>query len=283
MRFLRLLLATALLFVPLPALCYDVLVLQSLHEKGYEEAVKGFTRECRASMRKVVLADYAEADITRITREEHPKLIVAVGDRALTLAQKQNSTPVLYMMAFNPKPRKMTSGVSMLLDPARYLAVFNALGTQKVGVVYDPSRSGVYLRQAQAGASRSRIDLVLREVRAPKETPAMLESLRGKVDALWMLPDMTAVSPASTEAYFLFSQSERVPVITFADVYLSMGGAVSLTIDRFDIGRQLGEMAQRVLDGTPVAEIPFESPRRVETRSNDGVVRQLKLSGVTGW
>ncbi|ACH39398.1 ABC transporter, periplasmic substrate-binding protein [Citrifermentans bemidjiense Bem] len=282
MQFLRFLLLALLLLIPLPAFGYDVLVLQSLHEKGYEEAVNGFKRECRASMRRVVLSEYAEADVTRITREEHPKLIVAVGDRALALAQKQNSTPVLYMMALNPKPRRWSTGVSMLLDPSRYLSVFEALGTQKVGVVYDPSRSGAYLKRAQALAARTRVDLVLREVRAAKETPRMLQSLRGKVDALWMLPDATAVSPGATEAYFLFSQGERVPVVTFADVYLTMGGAVALTIDRFDIGRQLGEMAQSVLEGKPVEEIPPEHPRRAITKSNDGVVRQLKLSSVTG-
>jgi len=279
MQFLRILLASLLLLIsPLPVLAYDVLVLQSMHEKGYDEAVRGFNRECRSSTRTVVLSDYAEADITRITREEHPRLIVAVGDRALALAQKQSGTPVLYMMALNPKPRKGTSGVVMLLDPSRYLAVFDALGARRVGVVYDPARSGAYLKRAQSAAGRSAIDLVAREVHSAKATPAMLQSLRGKVDAIWMLPDTTAVSPASTEAYFLFSQGEMVPVVTFADVYLSMGGAVALTIDRFDIGRQLGEMAQSVLDGTPVEEIPPEPPRRVVTKSNDSVVRRLKAN-----
>ena len=279
MQFLKILVVTLLLLIPLPAFAYDVLVLQSMHEKGYDEAVNGFKRECRASMRRLVLTDYAEADITRITREEHPKLIVAVGDRALELARKQRSTPVLYMMALNPRPRTGVTGVGMLLDPSRYLFVFDALGTGKVGVIYDPARSGAYLKRAQSAASRNRIDLVLREVRSAKETPAMLQSLRGKVDAIWMLPDTTAVSPASTEAYFLFSQGERVPVVTFADVYLSMGGAVALTIDRHDIGRQLGEMAQGILDGEDVDEIPAGFPRRAVTRSNDGVVRQLDLTG----
>jgi len=283
MQLLRILFTGLLLLLaPLPALAYDVLVLQSMHEKGYDEAVTGFRRECRASMRKVVLSDYAEADVKRITREEHPRLIVAVGDRALEMAQKQSGTPVLYMMALQPRPSNGTTGVGMLLDPSRYLAVFDALGARRVGVLYDPALSGAYLKRAQAAASRGVTDLVLREVHAAKETPAMLQSLRGKVDAIWMLPDPTAVSPASTEAYFLFSQGEMVPVVTFADVYLSMGGAVALTIDRFDIGRQLGEMAQRVLDGTPMEAIPAEPPRRVVTKSNDGVVRRLKANLGTG-
>ena len=277
MRILKTLLCAALLLVPLPTMAYDILVLQSLHEKGYDEAVRGLRRSCQASMRTVVLSDYVEADLTRIAREEHPRLVVAVGDRALAVAEKLRNIPVLYMMALHARPRQKISGVDMLLDPVKYLSVFESLGCKKIGVIYDPGRSGAYLKRAQYAARRSGIDLVIREVRTPKESPAMLESLRRKVDAIWMLPDITAVSPASTEAYFLFSQSEMVPVVTFAEVYLSMGGAVALGIDRFDIGRQLGEMAQSVLDGNSLEELPPQSPRRVLTKSNDGVLRRLKI------
>jgi putative ABC transport system substrate-binding protein len=283
MRILRTLVLTALLLVPLPVMAYDILVLQSLHEKGYDEAVKGLRRACQSTTRTVVLSDYVEADITRIIREERPRVVVAVGDRALAVAEKLRSTPVLYMMALNAKPRQRATGVGMLLDPSRYVNIFERLGTKRVGVLYDPSRSGGYLKRAQSVARHAGVELVLREVRVPKETPSMLESLRGKVDAVWMIPDVTAVSPASTEAYFLFSQGEMVPVVTFAEVYLSMGGAVALGIDRFDIGKQLGEMARAVLDGTPIEEVSPQSPRRALTKTNDGVLRRLKISsGLVG-
>ena len=278
MRVLRSFFMVILLLTPVPVLAYDVLVLQSLHEKGYQEAVKGLLRECRASMRILVLSDYAETDITRIVREERPRLVIAVGDRALQLSEKLKNIPVLYMMALNPRPRRNVSGIGMLIEPARYLEVFQALGAKRVGVVYDPARSGDYLKRAQEAARRSGIDLVVREVHAPKETPAMLETLRGKVDALWMLPDPTAVSPASVEAYFLFSQSERVPVVSFAEAYLSVGGAVALSIDRYDIGRQLGEMVNLVLQGRSSEGGAYQAPRRVLNKANNGVLRHLKIT-----
>jgi putative tryptophan/tyrosine transport system substrate-binding protein len=279
MLFLRTLLVATLLLIPLPALAYDILVLQSLREKGYDEAVKGVKRECPVSMRTVVLSDYAETDITRIIREEHPRLVVAVGDRALEVAEKQRTTPVLYMMALHAKSRQRGSvtGVGMLFDPLRYLAVFESIGAKRVGVVGDPAKSGAYLKKALIAARRSGIDLVVREVHSPRETLAMLDSLRGKVDALWMLPDITAVSPETTEAYFLFSKGERVPVVSFAEFYLSMGGALSLGIDRFDIGRQLGAMAQSVLAGTRAEEIAPQPPRRAVLKVNEGVLRRLKI------
>ncbi|GFO69720.1 ABC transporter substrate-binding protein [Geomonas limicola] len=269
-----------LLLLPLPVLAYDVLVLQSLRERSYDEALRGVRRECAASMRTVVMSDYAEIDLTRLMREEHPRLIIAVGDRALEVAERQRNVPVLYMMALHAKvrPGAPVTGVWMMLDPQRYLSVFDSLGTRRVGVLYDPQRTGGYLKRAQVSARRSGIDLLAREVRSPKETVAVLESLRGKVDALWMLPDLTAVSTETTEAYFLFSQGERIPVVSFADAYLAMGGAVALSFDRYDIGRQLGGMAQSVLDGTAVEELPTQYPRRVLMKVNDGVLRRFKLA-----
>jgi len=278
MQLLRILVA-GLLLLPLPALAYDVLVLQSLREKSYDEALRGVRRECPASMRTVVMSDYAEIDLTRLVREEHPRLIIAVGDRALEVAERQRSIPVLFMMALHAKvrPGSAVTGVWMLLDPQRYLSVFDSLGTRRVGVLYDPQRTGSYLKRAQLTARRNGVDLLAREVRSPKETVAVLESLRGKVDALWMLPDLTALSTETTEAYFLFSQGERIPVVSFADAYLAMGGAVALSFDRYDIGRQLGSMAQSVLEGTDVAELPTQYPRRVLMKVNDGVLRRFKL------
>jgi putative tryptophan/tyrosine transport system substrate-binding protein len=280
MQFLKILLVTVLTLTPLTALAYDILVLQSLREKGYDEAVTGVKHECQASMRTVVLADYAETDITRLIREEHPRLIIAVGDRALAIAEKQHLTPVLYMMALHAKPqqRGAISGVGMLLDPARYLAVFESIGSKRVGIVADPVKSGAYLKKALSLAKRSGIELVVREVRSPRETLAMLDSLRGKVDALWMIPDLTAVSKETTEAYFLFSQGERVPLVSFAEAYLNMGGAVSLCLDRYDMGRQLGAMAESVLAGTPAGEIQIQSPRRTVLKMNEGVLRRLKIT-----
>lgn len=273
-------LVVGLLLLPLPALAYDVLVLQSLREKSYEEALRGVRRECPASMRTVVLSDYAEIDLTRLLREEHPRLIIAVGDRALQFAERQRSIPVLFMMALQAKvrPGAPVAGVWMLLDPQRYLSIFDTLGTRRVAVLYDPQRTGAYLKRALLASRRSGIDLYPREVRSPKETVAVLESLRGKVDALWMLPDLTAVSTETTEAYFLFSQGERIPVVTFADAYLAMGGAVALSFDRYDIGRQLGGMAQSLLEGTSVEELQTQYPRKVLMKVNDGVLRRFRLA-----
>ncbi|MBJ6723980.1 ABC transporter substrate-binding protein [Geomesophilobacter sediminis] len=280
MPFLSLVVAVVYLLAPTLGLCYDVLILQSLRDKGYQEAVQGFKRECTASSRTVVLSDFVAADLTRMVREERPKLIIAVGERAHEMSIKVREIPVLYMMVITPRHRLPAnhSGVGMLIDPSRYVSVLDNLGSRRIGVLFDPSRTGAYLKKAQSAARRSGMDLVVREVRSPRETPALLDSLRGRVDAIWMIPDLTAVSTATTEAFFLFSQGEMIPVVTFSDFYLTMGGAIALSIDRHDIGRQLGEMARQVLDGTPVEELPAQSPRKFTIKANNGVLKKLRLS-----
>ena len=83
---------------------------------------------------------------------------------------------------------------------------------------------------------------MIREVSAPRETLEQLATLAGKVDALWMLPDSTAVTRETTEAYFRFGQQQTVPVVSFAANYLGLGAAAVLEIDRIAMGRQADAM-----------------------------------------
>ena len=78
-----------------------------------------------------------------------------------------------------------------------------------------------------------------------------------------MLPDSVTASGEAADAHFLFSAVHRIPVITFSSAYLSSGAALALDIDRFDMGRQGGEMAASLMDGNGISEIPPESPRKI--------------------
>jgi putative ABC transport system substrate-binding protein len=64
------------------------------------------------------------------------------------------------------------------------------------------------------------------------------------------------------EYLLLFSFENRVPILSFSDKYIEMGSLLALNIDAGDIGRQAGEMANMVLDGSDVAAVPAAPPRK---------------------
>jgi putative ABC transport system substrate-binding protein len=270
------------LLTPATACCYDLLIVQSQRSPAYDEVLRGFRSVEHFSERVIVLTDYIETDLVRIAREENPAAIITLGDNALAAARKVRQTPVIALMALSFRAggngHPAMTGVEVQSPPERYLPIFASLKTHKVGIVGNNSRSASYIRQARKAAAGFGIELVVREVKSSREVSGQLASLAGLVDALWMLPDSVAASAEAADAYFLFSASNRVPVITFSSAYLSSGAALALDIDRFDMGKQGGEMAASLMDGIEISAIPPQSPRKTTIKSNQSVLRRLDLN-----
>jgi putative tryptophan/tyrosine transport system substrate-binding protein len=269
------------ILAPSLAEAYQVLLLLSSRDRVYDQAVSGFRRGRDFSERVVVLSDYREADLNRAIREDRPQVIVAVGDRAVAAVRKNRQVPVVSLMALSLHRLSGTSptftGVDFLIRPERYLAILSAMKKTRVGVLYDPDRSAEYLRQARQAAARFGIELVPRVVKSPKEVIGKLEHLKGEVDAVWMIPDASAVDNASAEAYFLFSLGEQVPVISFSRSHLQLGAAVVLEADQEEMGRQAGEMTAEILNGKPVSELPVATPRKSLLRVNQGILKRFHI------
>lgn len=281
MRRLVLLIVALATLLPSLAFSYDVLILQSRRDPAYDEVLKGFQFEKKSSLRLLVLSDYAEVDVVRIVREDRPKLILAVGDVALTAARKIQQTPVVAVMALGvhkAKSQANVAGIGMFAAPERYVGLFRSMKARRVGIVYNPAKSGWYVRQAVQTAGAAGIELVTREVSSPKDTAGQLASLAGKVDALWMLPDSTAVTRETTEAYFRFGQEQSVPVVSFASSYLGLGAAAVLELDRVAMGRQADAMIADLLNGGRTDGAVLEFPRGLTVKTNPTVLKRLGSS-----
>jgi putative ABC transport system substrate-binding protein len=280
MRALILAIALALLTC-LPCWAADVLIVQGARDKVFTEAVQGFKASVDAATRTLVMADYAEFDLVRLVREERPRLVLAVGDSALAAAKRLRQVPVVSVMALSAGSGRTVpnmAGVSMFIAPDKYLDLMGTLQLKRVGVLYNPDKTGEYIERAQQAARHQGIELVARVVRSPKEVPAQLETLRGKVAGLWLVPDSTALASEVSAAYFLFAQAERLPVIAFADYYLRLGAVAVLELDCTSQGRQAAELAKRILAGTGTEDIGIVQPRYFSLHGNTAVGKKLGLA-----
>lgn len=266
---------------PALAWSYDLLIVQSQRSPVYEEVLRGLRSAAHFSERVIVLTDYGEIDLVRIVREENPVAIVTLGDRALAAARKVRQTPIIALMALSyqagmGKHPAMT-GVEVQSQPDRYMPIFSSIKARKIGIVSNASSNGAYIKRARKIAAEFGISLVVREVNSSREVSSQLSSLTGLVDALWMLPDSVTSSGDAADAHFLFSANYKIPVVTFSGAYLASGAAMALDIDRLDMGRQGGEMAAALINGTRISEVVPESPRKTIIKSNPSVMRQLDL------
>lgn len=269
------------LATPLTVEAYEILILQSSRAPAYEETLRGFRSLHRMTERVLVMSDYNELDLKRIVREERPLIIIALGDNAYSAASKIRQLPVVVAMAPNFKGathgHPSLAGIELHLPPERYLAVLSTMKVKRVGILANHVKSGNYIRRLQQAASSMGIEPVVREVSSAKEVAGRLNSLRGAVDALWLLPDETAVARETTDAYFLFSIDQQVPVISFSSAYLGLGAAVTVEADRYEIGRQAAELATGILTTGTLPEQPVTSPKKFNIRTNPAVLRRLQL------
>lgn len=288
MRILFLTFLISMIFSAVNAFASDVLVIQSLRVKPFDDAVRGLRNVVRGDTRTVVLSDAEGTDMVRLVREERPKLILAIGADALKSVKRIREIPVIYLMVLNPEKitgeARNISGIDMNIPPEKYFALMERLSLPKlkVGLFYDPDKTGHLVRKIRQAAGSMGVEISAREIHSPKEVPEMLMKLRGSCNIFWMLPDSTVVTPETVEMLLLFTQENRIPIITFAGKYVETGALASLDIDGFDLGKQAGEMANKVLAGAGISEIRNAEARKAVIKLNRKVAAKLgiKLAGI---
>ena len=279
MRALFLLIALTLLSA-LPAFAADVLILQSARSATYSETVRGFHAASNAPYRTIVLSDYGQVDVERVVREERPRLVFAVGDRALLAARKLRGLPVVAALSLALNLQRQwpdnVGGVSVAAAPEQYLRLFAAMGLKSIGVVYDPAKTGNYLKRIAHDAKLLGLTLLAEPVSSPRDIQAKLARMSGNIDALWVLPDSTVATAVNMEAFIVYSMAHNIPVVSFSSQHLNSGAAASLDIDYRDVGQQAGEMATAVLSSES-RKVPTTDPRKTRLHTNDKVIRKLGI------
>jgi putative ABC transport system substrate-binding protein len=278
-------------------LAYEIVIVQASAASYYEKAVAGFIATAVDSVSKkgpqsaqpdaisrFYLSDRQGSELFRRRVSEHtPDLILAVGNRALEELKDYSDIPIVHLLAPGAlkfkSSRSNITGIKMVVAPARQVAAFTeVLPTLKtVGVLYDPAHSASFIEESRAVAEMHGIFLVAEEVRDPKEVPALLSRFVEGVDALWMLPDSTVVTPVTVEAMLNFSFDNQIPLLTFADKYLKVGALVSVGFELFEMGEQAGRLARKVMASSSEKIAAAEFPEKVKVHLNDRIAAKMGL------
>ena len=285
---------------PAPASAEEVLAVRGSGPSVLETAVETF-RSALSSLpppagpKRIGAAEVAElalpardpvSVLRREVDERRPAAVLAVGRAALDAALRLpdgTETPIVYLLApggselVRGNPR--ATGVNTAVPPARILQAVRALlpEVQRAGVVFDPSRSGPSVAEARKEAEVLGLALLAAEARAPDEVGSALGSLSGRVDALWMLPDLTVVTPDTVASFALFSVDTRVPLIAFSQAYLRKGATLAVDADPEGMAEQAARLVWRILSGASPADAPPEPPERLRISVGRRAAERLGL------
>jgi putative ABC transport system substrate-binding protein len=261
-----------------------VIVIQSLMIKPYEEALSGFKSACDCKIERLILSEMGGVDVVKEVSKIKPDIILTVGIDALSKVKKIEDIPIVYIMVLNPQSviskEENITGVSMNIPPEKQLVLLQEAfhDVNRVGLLYDPEKSGYLVEKARYYSRKLGIKLIVEEVHSSKEVPSIINKMKYGIDVFWMLPDTTVITPETAEFLFLFSLENKIPIFTFSDKYLELGAVISVGLDAFDIGRQAGEMAKKILSGTDIMNLPRVDARKAVLTIN---LKTAKKLGIT--
>jgi len=266
----------------------SIAVLLSRSASPYAMALSGFRSALTAAGVKYSITLY---DLEGSPEEGHramlsikktpPDLVLSVGSTATEVAYNEGRRfPVIFTMVQYPEDSGFTrgrkaargnfSGVSLDVSPWLQFETLRRIApwVKRIGVLYDPSDTSSAVAEARAAARDHTVELIAVPVYSPARVPEVLNSLSGRIDALWSVADSTVFNSKSIKYVISFALRNRIPFIGISSYFVREGALLSVSPDYLDVGRQAGEMAAKVLKGAPVESVPVARPRRVASSIN---------------
>jgi putative ABC transport system substrate-binding protein len=197
------------------------------------------------------------------------------------LVKAITDTPILFTAVTDPlgaglvtdaeAPSANVTGVSDMqpVKPILELATTFRPDAKNVGMVYNAGESNSVFLVEQAEKDAATMGLTI--VKAPASTSAEVQqaaqSLIGRVDAIAVIGDNTAVS--ALESIVKVCNQNKIPLVAGDPDSVKRGAVACYGFDYYDLGKQTGAMAAKVLSGTAVGEIPVEFAQNLQLSVNE--------------
>ncbi|MCK5557775.1 MAG: hypothetical protein KAJ01_05330 [Candidatus Hydrogenedentes bacterium] len=264
-----------------------VIAIKSKDIRPYDEALDGFQETCSAAVVTYTLKDgeSSEQEVLRDVAKAKPHLIHAIGSPALRFAADNfEETPIVFSVVVDPitvvGERKRLGGSTLKVPPVAQFEALLEIAPQvkKIGVVYDPSKTAELVKEAVGDAASLGLELVSRRVGSSADVPGAWRELQDNIDAIWMVPDTTAVTDQSFQYMLSISSKRNLPLLAISGKYVSKGALLALTADYRELGRQAGAIANRVPYGENLDAIRPAAIRSPKLTLNLGTARLIGLN-----
>jgi putative ABC transport system substrate-binding protein len=103
-----------------------------------------------------------------------------------------------------------------------------------------------------------------------------MSDLVGKCDALWIPPDPSLISEDVIKYIGSTSLSKQLPCIGPSERYVRAGAVVSMVVDPLDAGKTAGDVANKILAGTPTSKLPVIEQKKFK------IIINTKAAGLLG-
>lgn len=269
--FLFALLAVLCLFgisLPAEASGTEIVILKSADISAYNQAIDSFKAALAGS---ATITEYdMQGDVARgrklarKVRASTADLVLAVGIKAALAAKLEIvDIPIIYCMVLDPEKNGLNApnmvGIMLEVPLDRQFKEMRSVlpGLKRLGVLYDPEKTGDLVEDARRVGKAFGVELVTRQVHSDKEIPAALRGLIPQVDAFWLIPDSTVLTEESISFLLTTTLDSNIPVIGFSPELVRSGALVGLSVNYEDVGRQAALLTRKIFSAQIKAPATF--------------------------
>jgi putative ABC transport system substrate-binding protein len=276
------------LSLPAVASATEIVILKSADITAYNQAVESFRAALDSTWTITpydMQGDVAKGrKLARKIRASNADLVLAVGIKAALVAKLEIvDIPILYSMVLDPQKNGLTApnmaGIMLEVPIDRQFGTMRGMlpSVKRLGVLYDPEKTGDLVEEARRSARAQGFELITRQVRSEKDVPSALRSLIPQVEGLWLIPDSTVLTEESVNFLLSMTLEANLPVIGFSAELVRSGALASLYVNYEDVGRQAATLAKRLLGGQIKTPAVF-TPERLRLAVN---LKTAKFLGIT--
>ena len=266
------------------------IVIKSQDLSAYNEVVKGFQEECLKN--NITIKSIYDLNgkmklgqkIVRKVKKEKPDIVLTIGVLAATVAKdKIGNVPIVFCMVINHERFHLSApnitGISTEIAIEDQLKGFQSvLGPFKnMGVIYDPSKTGSIITNAEDKIKDAEINLVKYQISSSEEVSEAMKNLIGKIDALWLLPDSTVVTRKSLDLIKSTTLENMIPLLCTSDVFVKAGALAAVSSDYNYVGRQAAGLAGKILELPDLSSLGIVNPDHFKLSINTDTAEKLGL------
>lgn len=243
---------------------------------------------------QVAQGDTANANTiaTKLVNDNNDLILAIATSSAQAVANATKDIPILVTAVTDPKasglvtsneaPGGNLSGTSDLTPVKEQMELLVKLlpEAKKIAILYSSSESNSKIQAEMAvdAATALGLETLDATVSNTNEIQQVLESLVGKVDAIYAPTDNTIASAMPTVSQV--ANSNNIPVICGEAGMVDGGGLATYGIDYYQLGLLTGKQAVKILEGTAAtADMPIEylSADQCTLTINEEVAAQLGI------
>ena len=261
--------------------------IDGLAEAGYKEGdnievdfqnAQGESSNCNTIASKLV--------------NDNPDLILAIATPAAqSLANVTQDIPIVVtavtdpadsgIVATNEVPGGNVTGTSDLNPVKEQMDLLLQLvpTAKNIAILYCSSEANSKFQADLAAKAAANVGLETVEatVSNTNDIEQVVQSLVGKVDAIYAPTDNTIASGMSTVA--MVANSNNIPIICGESGMVENGGLATYGINYYNLGKQTAAMAVKILSGeSKPADMPIEYLEQMDLTINEDVAAELGIT-----